>query len=359
MKKYLSTILLLFLFNAWVSAQSDATDFVAGTNIVFEDHFELDPAGDFPAKWSTSGSGQVVELARPKGKWLKISQPTAVSPELTDALPENCTIEFDLLLKKVSGVAPVVMFGLTTLSDVSTGDVYRSNIFVKLMSYNEGDNASLVYGKNIDDLGTKKDFPFASYIERPLHVAISLNNTRFRVYLAGQKVVDLPKLLTPKFRSNFFVASSEIIPASEEGVYISNIRIASGDADARSLLVKQLLEQGSAVTNDIQFDNKSGELTAQSQPVMDQLGQALQQNPSMNIQVNSMEEVFTTKGAGDIINKDKLREKAEKIKAYLVGKFKIRADRIVTDAKLKAATATDKNKTLGGAKKLLTEFVKL
>ncbi|MDP4264845.1 MAG: hypothetical protein Q8941_20120 [Bacteroidota bacterium] len=359
MKKYLPTLFILLLFNSWVSAQSNATDFVAGTNVVFEDHFELDPAGDFPAKWSTSGSGQVVELMRPKGKWLKISQPTAVSPELTEALPENCTIEFDLLLKKVSGVAPVVMFGVTPLSDVSAGDVYRSNIFVKLMSYNEGDNASLVFGKNIDDLGTKKDFPFGSYIERPLHISISLNNTRFRVYLAGQKVVDLPKLLTPQYRGNFFVASSEIIPASEESVYISNIRIASGDVDARSLLIKQLLEQGSAVTNAIQFDNKSGEMTTQSQPVVDQLGQALQQNPSMNIQVNSMEEVPAINGTGDIINKDKLKEKAEKIKAYLVSKFKIKTDRILTDAKVKTATAVDKSKTLSGAKKLLTEFVKL
>jgi hypothetical protein len=358
MKKYLSTLFVLLSFHVWLSAQT--TDFVAGANVVFEDHFELDPAGDFPAKWSTSGSGQVMEIPRFKGKWLKISQPTAISPELTEALPENCTIEFDLLLRKTSGIAPVVMFGVTPLSDVSAGDVYRSNIFVKIMGYNEGDNASIVYGKNIDDLGTKKDFAFGSYIERVMHVSISLNNTRFRVYLAGQKVVDLPKLLTAQYRGNFFVACSEIIPASEEGVYISNIRIASGDVDARSLLIKQLLEQGSAVTSDIQF-NPAGEVTPQSQPVMDQLGQALQQNPSMNIQVNSMEEVPQTNSTGinDIINKDKLKEKAEKIKAYLVGKFKIKADRIMTDAKVKANAAVDKSKALTGAKKLLTEFVKL
>ncbi len=86
--------LFIFLFIAFTtitSTYSQGTDFVRGFKPFFEDNFSQDPVGDLPAKWSTSGSGEVVNLDRLPGNWFKINQPTAVSPELTEALPENCT----------------------------------------------------------------------------------------------------------------------------------------------------------------------------------------------------------------------------------------------------------------------------
>lgn len=363
MKKYFQLVLALFVMINYASAQ---TDFVPGANVIFEDRFDLDPVGDFPAKWSTSGEGQVVNIDNADGKWLKISTPTAVSPELKKALPENCTIEFDLFLMNTTGVAPHIMFGLTSLSDVSAGDVYRRHISVKLQSYMEG--GRIECSKNIQEL-LEKSFPLSGSVGRSLHVSISINKTRFRVYLDEQKVVDLPKLLTPDYRKNFFVAASTVIPNPEEGIYISNIRIAAGDADARSLLIKQLMEQGSVLTNEIQF-GQTNQMTTQSQQVVDQLGQALQQNPDMNIAINSVEEVLPTQEymadetpvaveGNAIINKTALKAKADKIKAYLVNKYKIKMNRIVTDAKAKFSETAAKNKSLGKGKQLLTEIIKL
>ncbi len=366
MKKYLHTLFFFFLV-AVLHAQP--ADFVPGFNTIFEDRFELDPIGDLPAKWSTSGDGEVVAIDNVPGKWFRISQPTAVSPELLKSLPENCTIEFDLYLKSTSGVAPIIRFGLTTLSDVSSGDVYRSHISVSLNHYNE--NGSIIYGKNIQDMG-EKAFPLDGYVSRILHVSISINKTRLRVYLDDKKVVDLPKLMTPEYRHNFFIASSPIIPSPEEGVYFSNVRIAAGEADARSLLIKQLMEQGSAITNEIQYNPQTNELTPESQPLIDQLGQALQQNPDVNIQVNSIEEIppgdpLVDASTGEVLEsgaeikllKASLKKKADKIKNYLVNKFKVKAARIVSDVKVKAGQVAEKNKIAGKTKNLFTEFIKL
>lgn len=372
MNKLLQTVALLF-FATCIYAQTE-TDFVQGANIIFQDNFDRDPVGDFPAKWSTSGDGKVVKIDNADGKWLRISQPTAVSPELKKPLPENCTIEFDLYLKGTDGVAPVVTFGLTSLSDVSRGDVTRKQIFVKMHGYNE--SGSIVFGKNIQDMGEKK-FALEGYIDRVLHVSMSVNKTRWRVYFDDQKVVDLPKLLTPDFRNNFFIASGAIIPSPEEGVYISNIRIGAGEADARSLLIKQLMQEGSITTNEIQVNTQTNQVTPESQPLLDQLGQTMQQNPDMSIQVNSVQEipatttnpdgtiiaptdagVVATPGNG-VINQQALKLKADKIKAYLVNKFKVKVDRIITDAKVKASNAAAKNKTMGKAQQLMTEIIKL
>jgi OOP family OmpA-OmpF porin len=363
MKKILQTVTVLLLLVNYASAQ---TDFVPGYNVIFQDKFEMDPVGDLPAKWNTSGSGEVVMIDNEK--WLKVPMPSAVSPVMKKALPENCTIEFDVYMKPTSGVAPHIMFGLTSLSNVSTGDVYRRYLSLKLEGYNE--RGHLVVAKNIDDL-LHKDFSLEGYVERPLHVSISINGPRFRVYLDDQKVVDLPKAMTPDYRKNFFFACSPVGPAPEESAYISNIRIASGDADARSLLIKQLMEQGSVMTNEIQFNPQTNQLTPASQPLLDQLGQTLQQNPDMNIQVNSVQEAPATEGympseipvavekGSSIINTAAVKTKADKIKAYLVNKFKIKKDRILTDARVKVTEAAAKSKTAGKARQLLTEIVKL
>lgn len=364
MQRYLLALVVSLFTTIMASAQ---TDFVPGYNVIFEDRFELDPTGDLPAKWNTSGSGEVIMIDNEK--WLKVSQPSAVSPRLKKSLPEHCTIEFDIYLKPTTGVAPHILFGMTSLSSVSAGDVYRKFLGVKLEGYNE--RGEVVARKNIQEFMTKK-FPLEGYVERALHVSIAINGPRFRVYLDDQKVVDLPQVMTPEYRKNFFFASSVVLPEPEESIYISNVRIASGDADARSLLIKQLMEQGSVMTSDIQL-NSTNQLTPEAQQVADQLGQTLQQNPDMNIQISSVEEVPATQAEGympgdipvevedgtKLINKTALKAKADKIKSYIVNKFKVKMDRIVTDAKMKVTDASAKNKTVGKAKQLLTEIVKL
>lgn len=357
MKKYLLTILAMaFFINAVLSQTSD---FNPGTKIIFEDNFGLDALGDFPAKWSSSGSGEVVTLDDIEGRWLKISQPTAVSPELKKPLPENCTIEFDLYLKSTTGVAPLIMFGLTSLSDVAAGQVFRNHISVKLYGYNKT-SGSVIYAKNIQKLGEMK-YALQGYVNRVLHVGIAINKTRWRVYLDGVKVIDLPKLLTPEFRNNFFIASAVISPSPEEGVYVSNVRIAESEVDARSLLIKQLMEQGSVVTNEIQY-TENNEITEETQVVADQIGQMLQENPDMQIQINSVEEVLSSNPNSNqiiTVNKDVLKQKADNLKAYIIDKFKLKADRIFADAKVKAVQMTEKNKTASKAKQFLTEISKV
>lgn len=369
MKKIARILFLLFftlsIRSSIAQLASGGSDFIPGANVFFEDRFDLDPVGDLPAKWSTSGDGEVVTLDRLPGKWFRITQPTAVSPELTEALPENCTIEFDLYLKNTSGISPHIMFGLTSLSDVSAGDVYRQHIWVVMRGYQDN---LVEYGKTIQDLGSKT-FRVSGYVGRKLHVSIAINKTRFRVYLDKQKVVDLPKLLTDEYRNNFFIASSTVVPAAEEGVYFSNVRIASGEADARSLLVKQLLEQGSVVTNEINFAPQTNELTPQSQPLLDTLGQALLADPNLNIQINGGEQlpadpsaVPANNNTGNMLSDEAIKQRVDKIKEYLINKFNLGVDRVVAGVskKIRGKVEELKNSKTGGKiRGFLTEIVKL
>ena len=351
---------LLMLISAVGSLFAQSSDFIPGGNVLFEDNFSKDPVGDFPARWSTSGSGAVVELDGFPGKWLKINGSVAVNPEIKKKLPEDCTIEFDLVVKKESCIA---LFGITPISDVSSGNIYYKKMGVALQ--NMTGYPGIVVSKDVMDVSSKNDFSMEGYIDRVLHVSISVNKTRLRVYLDETKVIDMPKLILPEYRNNFFVAGGEAIPAPPEGIFISNVRIAAGEADARRLLIKQLYDQGSVVTSDVNFNPQTNEITQQSLPVLDNLGQAMVTDPNLNVQINGMDQMPAMAQptvANGTPNEEVVKQKVEKMKTYLVEKFNVNVDRIITGVsnKLKAkADAIQNSKTGSSVKGFLTQIVKL
>ncbi len=367
MKKVITSVLIFLGTVGSLFAQS--SDFMPGGNVIFEDNFSRDPIGDFPARWSTNSEGAVVELDGFPGKWLKINGNVAVNPELKKKLPEDCTIEFDLVVKQGSCR---VHFGVTPLSDVAAGKVRYKNIGVTLQ--NLTGYPDVVVNKDVMDVSSKRDFSMDGYIDRILHVGIAINKTRFRVYLDETKVIDMPKLLIPEYRNNFYIAGGTSIPAPPEGVYISNVRIAAGEADARRLLIKQLLTEGSAVTTDINFNPQTNAITPESLPLLDNLGQAMVADPYLNVQINGMEQqpggYMPTEGTGDVtnsntgtgaVNEEKVKLKVEKMKTYLVNKFHVNVDRIVTGISTKIKTKTNalqNSKTAQKLKGFVTEFVK-
>lgn len=360
MKKLLSFLPLLLL--SLTSLHAQVFDFVQGGNVIFEDRFQQDPVGDLPARWNTNTGGSVVELDGHDGKWFRLAGGMVVVPELKKKLPEDCTIEFDLVIDP--GACPVI-FGMTPIANPVGNNIYYKKIFVILQ--HEAGYPDVVFGKDVNDLGNKGGFDMSGYIGRELHVSISVNKTRFRVWLDETKVVDLPKVLTPEYRNNFFVGGGEMC-GKEEGIYISNIRIAAGEADARRLLIKQLLEQGSVVTSDINFAPQAQEnapvFTPETIPFLDTLGQAMVSDPNLNIQINGMETFpMSEQGGAPSSNLESAaKAKVDKIKNYLVEKFNLGVDRVFTGAskKVKSKLEEVRNSKAGAkVRGFLTEIIKL
>ena len=71
-------------------------DFVPGEKVVAVDDFTQDAIGDFPDKWNTDGSAEIVTIAGKAGRWLKITKAGFFTPEYIRDLPDNFTLEFDV-----------------------------------------------------------------------------------------------------------------------------------------------------------------------------------------------------------------------------------------------------------------------
>ncbi len=332
------------------------SDFVPGTTVFFEDRFEKDALADFPAQWNSNGSGKIVTIEGQPGKWLEIEHNTVVNPVMDKTLPENCTIEFDLFLQSSDDKSiPHIQFGLTPMRDLLKENLfYMNKFFVSIARYNERNGHTVEYGLK-EVIGNKNDFDLLAYTNKVLHVSMTVNKTRVRVYLDKTKIVDLPRALTPELLNNFYFANIYVVPASELGMLLGNLRIASSETDARSLLIKQLMEEGKAVTNDILFDVNSDVIKSESFSVINQFGEALQNNPTLKIKI-----IGHTDSDGVAANNLTLSQKrAAAVKRYLLENYGIAQTRITTDGKGASVPVAPNTTPEGKSKNRRVEFTKL
>jgi hypothetical protein len=73
-------------------------DFVPGEKVIAFEDFAQDSIGDFPAKWNTNASGEIVTIANRPRRWVKLTGRGVFVPEFLASLPENFTLEYDLLV---------------------------------------------------------------------------------------------------------------------------------------------------------------------------------------------------------------------------------------------------------------------
>jgi OmpA-OmpF porin, OOP family len=73
-------------------------DFIPGDKVLFFEDFSQDAIGDFPADWTSNGSGEVKTINIATGNWLHMNTKNAVYCYLKDInFPANYIIEFDVV----------------------------------------------------------------------------------------------------------------------------------------------------------------------------------------------------------------------------------------------------------------------
>lgn len=327
------------------------SDFVPGEKILFSESFEKDAVNDFPAAWNTTGSGEVVTIANVPGRWLSIPQKTLTYPEHVSTLPENFTIEFDLLIPTEK--RPPITFGFSeSKNPVKEGIKYKKLFYFRIDHAQDFIGSTNRYYSGGESNQTFKAGQLAG---KPAHVSMSINKTRIRLYINDEKLFDLPRAFEPAtIRNAFFFRASEIT-SEKSPFYITNIKIAESGTDARSGIIKELMEKGSVSTNDIQFDFDSDKIKPSSHEIINNFGEALKQNTGLRIRI-----VGHTDNVGkDDYNKQLSAKRAEAVKAYIIANFEISPDRVQTEGKGAGSPTVPNTTEEGRAKNRRVEFIKL
>ena len=364
--KFIVCSLLCMMGGLTITAQqsfSSKYDFVPGEKLIAYEDFSSTAVGDFPLKWNTNATAEVVTLNNQPGKWLKLNKEGVFYPEFIKSLPENFTLEFDL------GVNPdwsEVPFSLN-IASLESPDDYRNYyhfvnwkgfhaIHLDLQPLVEGERpgiSQLTAGKDgnhtIDNMveyniWDNKEHNFA-------HVSIWRQKERLRVYVNGEKIWDIPRAFDGQTKYNAVTFACQTPNNLDNYFLLNNIRLAVGAPDTRN----KLITEGKFVTRGILFDVNTDKLKPESYGVLKELGAVMKENATMKFRIIG----HTDSDGDDKLNLDLSRRRAAAVKNALVKEFGVNADNLETDGKGETAPVDSNTTVEGKANNRRVEFVKI
>lgn len=342
-------------------------DFVPGDSILYYENYEQESLAELPTGWNTSGSGEVVTLDKFAGKWLRLHKSFIYLTNNTKSFGENYTVEFDILLqlKNNGWMYPEIHFGLfATKDEPTTGnnflkDDYKKNAAVMATIYpGEYKSSKLKLNSFLDNanyfVGDAKSIGFLEqyFSPKPVHVAIQVQKERLRMWINEEKSFDLPKGVPLGYLMNQLRFEVGATNYSEEqyGVYVSNLKVATGKPDTRH----RLIEEGSFSTTGILFDFQSAVIKPESYGVIKEIAGVLAENPSLKIKVIG----HTSSDGDDKANMELSKQRAASVKDALVKEFGIDNSRIDTEGKGETQPIADNKTKEGKAANRRVEFIK-
>lgn len=341
-------------------------DFVAGEQIIYADDFAKDEMGELPVDWNTNGSGELTTLAKIPGNWLKLHKSFIYLSRNKAAFGENYTIEFDVVLQlKNNGWSyPEFMFGVFSTKDEPNTD----NSFLKhytkyaavVAELHPGEFKSsritlksLLEGRSYFNSNAKNYDGLEKYYGRPVHVSMQVQKERMRIWMNQEKVFDAPKAIPAGVHMNqlFFEVGHTNYAEDQYGVYVSNIKVATGKPDTRHKLV----EEGKFSTTGILFDVNAASIQPASNGVLKELADVLTKYPELKIKIVG----HTDSDGKDTDNLELSKKRSAAVKETLTKDFGIDASRMETDGKGESEAVADNKTKEGKAQNRRVEFIKL
>jgi outer membrane protein OmpA-like peptidoglycan-associated protein len=329
-------------------------DFVPGERIIWYEDFAEDAIGDLPDKWNTNGAGETVTIDGINGHWFMLTQKGFYMPDGVDSLPENFTLEYDLMIDQ-----PVHSWGIFTalaeLQDRNKPENWQSsnNTFaLNILPGGEG-NGTCSYNRRKAGTGEAAINTQITYFKdftKPVHVAFWRQKERLRVYINEDKVWDVPKAIIPEAKLNSLIFWIQLTDGKWHFL-LNNLRLAVGAPDTR----KKILEQNKWVTHGILFDVNSDKIKPESYGTLKEMAIVLKEYNDLNVKIVG----HTDADGKDDANLDLSKRRAASVKAALAKEFGIDESRMETDGKGESEPI-DKNDTPAGkANNRRVEFIKI
>jgi outer membrane protein OmpA-like peptidoglycan-associated protein len=341
-------------------------DFVPGEKIIYAEDFAQDAIGELPLTWNASGKGEVQTIQGKEGKWLRGFENSFYLTGNRKPFGENYTVEFDGIFyfqPKVKGyVLPYWKMGMLSSGGKDPSDnaflrdqsVYN-NTFV---TFNPGTNGSAYLESSAKRAQTFKSDRMSlgdmtTVFNQVVHYAIQVQKTRFRLWVNDKKVFDIPRAMNVGDTMNqlWFYLESSNYQEDEIGLFVSNIKVATGLPDTRH----KLIEEGKFSTTGILFDVSAATIKPESGGVLKELGSLLNEHKDVKLKIVG----HTDSDGADAVNLELSKKRAAAVKDALVKDFSIDADRFQTDGKGESVPVGDNKTKEGKAQNRRVEFIKL
>ena len=293
-----------------------SSDFKRGEVILFEDDFTAETVGEFPSKWDLlDGNAEVKTLGGVKA--VEVTNNGVITPLIKEQgayLPEEFTIEYEFYYwtggKDDIGLNDMKLC-LASNTDRSSWSGYYGDGVAFCLVHGVYDTEDHHYNYNNGTGTDTKETGFEYKFKKGWNkVALSFNKRALKVYLNGQRVVNLPRVLQPTWMS--FQVPFEY----ENLTFIRNVVIAKGavelyDRNEQSMTAveKAIAETGKFVTNNILFETGKATLKPESMEEIQKVADYMKKNPNARFEVQG----HTDNQGSDKINDPLSQERAEAV----------------------------------------------
>jgi OmpA-OmpF porin, OOP family len=318
-------------------------DFVPGDKIIFEDHFDTDEEGEFPAHWHLAQGQATMNTFDNHKTFLITDNSTKVTPAIKAKvyLTDSFTIEFDTYSRNDYG--PALGFYDTE------GDVPgTSNEVVSIVLNDRHGNIRVTPKGNARE--TVVEYPPAiasdNYINKWHHIAIAYKNKRLKIYVDQYRVISIPEIA---LNSNVMAMRGEGTP--EKPVMFANFKLAQG-AGIKTPETK--FTDAKIVTHGINFDINKADIKPESMGTINTIVAILKSNPDLKFEIQGH-----TDNSGNAANNLTLSQKrADEVKKQMVA-LGIDESRLTTKGFGDTKPISDNGTPEGKANNRRVEFIRL
>lgn len=327
-------------------------DFIAGEKVLFYDDFAETEVGDFPPNWNSTASGEVVTNNLFPGNWFKMIGEGCVALEEGIKLPDNYTIEFDVIPYTVEENIESFEYGFYLYSaqnpkDLNEGGAVPGNNGGIKMSFGYRATYSAYSDEGYTISGEKEDGAANMEAGKKYRLSFWVQKTRLRVYQDQVKIFDLPKV----FAAGMICNQMRFELWGESGPMITNFRVAAGKPDMRN----KLITEGKLVSYGIYFDVNKDIVKPESYGTLKGIADVLKENPDVKVKIVG----HTDSDGADAANLDLSKRRGASVKAELVKNFGIEASRLESDGLGETKPVSPNDTPSNKAMNRRVEFIKL
>jgi outer membrane protein OmpA-like peptidoglycan-associated protein len=325
-------------------------DFIPGEKVMFFDDFMETAVGDFPANWNTNASGEVITNNLYPGNWFKMTGEGCVALDEGLKLPDNYTIEYDVICQPVEEGNTSAEFGFYLYSAQNPKDLNEGGAVPGLnggikMTFGYRATYSAYSDEGYTIEGTKDEAimePGKKY-----RLSFWVQKTRLRVYQDQVKIFDLPKVFKAGMQCNMM--RFELWESANP--MITNFRVAAGLPDMRN----KLITEGKLVSYGIYFDVNKDVVKPESYGTLKGIADVLKENPTVRVKIVG----HTDSDGADASNLDLSKRRGASVKEELIKNFGIDASRLESDGMGESKPVAPNDTPSNKAKNRRVEFIKL
>ncbi|GGG80828.1 hypothetical protein GCM10007415_11680 [Parapedobacter pyrenivorans] len=346
--------------------------FVPGEEIIAFDDFSQDAVGDLPASWVSTGTSEIVNFEGLEGNWVWFNKTKGnFVPEYLRDLPENFTLEFDLMYDFAFGTYSNARLLNLVFSDIANPEAKLDwegtpGYFAlqKLTDHYTGvefsgvghDGGPFITGRKVVSADASLNFSTkykadqlinAESKNTPIHISIARMGRRLQVFANETKVLDMTNAFERDVKltsARFYVLNS----TDADNYYVSNIRYAIGKPDTRN----KLLESGKFTTSAITFNTGSAEIRSESYGILKEIADALKSEPGKSVSIIG----HTDSDGSDALNQQLSEKRAEAVRTTLEREFGV-SNVMLAAGKGESDPVADNGSPSGKAQNRRVEFI--